>query len=123
MIQVHLNEKDFIAILKPNGPLHVGDFTSAKEVIDTFIEETEKLKGIIVYVKSFSDWNFFAALISHLTFVNGYHKKISKVAFVTDSSIEESTEQIGRHFIAAEIKIFPFDNFEEAKGWILNTKI
>ena len=123
MLQVHLNEKDFIAILKPNGPLHESDFTSAGDIIDPFIEDTGKLKGIIIYVKSFSGWDSFAARVSHLTFINGYHKKVSKVAFVTDSIVEEFTEQIGRHFISAEIKTFPFDNFEEAKNWILNNKI
>lgn len=123
MLQVHLNEKDFIAILKPNGPLHESDFTSAKDIIDPFIEDTGKLKGIIIYVKSFPGWDSFSALISHLKFVNGHHKKVAKVAFVTDSIVGEFAEHIGQHFVAAKIKSFPFENFEEAKDWILNPKI
>lgn len=122
MIQVHLNEKDFIAILKPNGPLHESDFTSARDIIDPFIENNEKLKGIIIYVKTFAGWDSFSALISHLKFINGYHKKVLKVAFVTDSAIGKFEEHIGQHFIAAKIKNFDFDNFEEAKKWILSTK-
>jgi len=122
MLQVHLNEKDYIAILKPNGPLSDNDFVLARDIIDPFIEDTGKLKGIIVYTKSFPGWDSFSALIGQLRFVNDHHKKVSKVAFVTDSVVGEFVEQIGKHFIEAEIKTFDFDNFEEAKNWIISKK-
>lgn len=122
MLQVHLNEKDYIAILKPNGPLSDNDFVLARDIIDPFIEDTGKLKGIIVYTKSFPGWDSFSALIGHLRFVNDHHKKVSKVAFVTDSVVGEFAENIGKHFIEAQIKTFGFDNFEEAKNWIISKK-
>jgi hypothetical protein len=122
MIQVHLNEKDSIAILKPNGALSESDFTSARDIIDPFIENTGNLKGIIIYVKTFPGWDSFSALITHLKFINSHHKKISKVAFVSDSMIGDFVELIARHFVEAQIKSFPFDNFEEAKTWILSKK-
>ncbi|MDZ7820307.1 MAG: STAS/SEC14 domain-containing protein [Aliarcobacter sp.] len=122
MLQVHLNEKDSIAILKPNGPLSESDFRSAKDIIDPFIENTGNLKGIIIYVKTFPGWDSFSALIIHLKFVNSHHKKIAKVAFVTDSLIGDFAELIARHFVEAQIKNFAFDNFEEAKTWILSKK-
>ena len=122
MLQVHLNEKDSIAILKPNGPLSESDFRSAKDIIDPFIENTGNLKGIIIYVKTFPGWDSFSALIIHLKFVNSHHKKVGKVAFVTDSLIGDFAELIARHFVEAEIKNFAFDNFEEAKTWILSKK-
>jgi hypothetical protein len=122
MIQVHLNEKDSIAILKPNGALSESDFTSARDIIDPFIENTGNLKGIIIYVKTFPGWDSFSALITHLKFINSHHKKISKVAFVSDSMIGDFVELIARHFVEAQIKSFPFDNFEEAKTWIISKK-
>ncbi|MBU0924495.1 STAS/SEC14 domain-containing protein [bacterium] len=122
MIQVHLNEKDSIAILKPNGALSESDFTSARDIIDPFIENTGNLKGIIIYVKRFPGWDSFSALITHLKFINSHHKKISKVAFVSDSMIGDFVELIARHFVEAQIKSFPFDNFEEAKTWIISKK-
>ena len=61
MMQVHLNEKEYIAILKPNGRLSESDFNSARDIIDPFIENHEKLNGIIIYVETFPGWDSFGA--------------------------------------------------------------
>ena len=122
MMQVHLNEKDYIAILKPNGRLSESDFNSARDIIDPFIENHEKLNGIIIYVETFAGWDSFGALISHLKFINAHHKKISKVAIVTNSVIGEFAQDIGKHFIASAVKNFDFADLEKAKKWITNSK-
>ena len=123
MLQVHIDKKDFIVILKPNGPLVESDFTLARDIIDPFIEDTGKLKGIIIYVKTFPGWASFSALICHLKFVNDHHKKVSKVAFVTDSMVGEFAEHIGKHFVDAKIKTFSFDDFNSAEKWIISKKL
>lgn len=122
MMQVHLNEKEFIAILKPSERLSESDFTSARDIIDPFIENHGKLNGIIIYVETFSGWDSFGALISHLKFINAHHKKVLKVAFVTNSIIGELAQNIGKHFIEAQIKHFDFADFEKAKKWIVSSK-
>jgi hypothetical protein len=122
MMQVHLNEKEYIAILKPNGRLSESDFNSARDIIDPFIENNEKLNGIIIYVETFSGWDSFGALISHLKFINAYHKKLSKIAIVTNSIIGEFAQDMGKHFITADIKHFDFTDFEKAKKWIISNK-
>jgi hypothetical protein len=122
MMQVHLNEKEYIAILKPSARLSESDFNSARDIIDPFIDNYEKLNGIIIYVETFSGWDSFGALISHLKFINGYHKKISKVAIVTNSMVGEFAQDIGKHFITAEIKHFDFTDLEKAKKWIASSK-
>ena len=122
MMQVHLNEKEYIAILKPNGRLSESDFNAARESIEPFIENHEKLNGIIIYVETFPGWDSFGALISHLKFINAHHKKVSKVAIVTNSIIGEFAQDLGKHFIAAEIKHFEFTDLEKAKKWITSSK-
>ena len=122
MMQVHLNEKEYIAILKPNGRLSEDDFTSARDIIDPFIENHGKLNGIIIYVETFPGWDSFGALITHLKFINGHHKKVLKVALVTNSIIGDVAEYIGKHFIEAQIKHFDFTDFEKAKKWINSSK-
>ena len=47
MLNVHLDEKESIAILEPNGALSEKDFELAADIIDPFIDKTGKLDGII----------------------------------------------------------------------------
>ncbi len=118
MLTVNLNETEGIAILEPGGALSKEDFLSAAKIIDPYIEKSEKLNGVIIHVKSFPGWDSFSALITHLKFIGEHHKKVSHVAFVTDSPIGKFSEHIASHFVKAQVKNFSFDELENAKNWI-----
>ncbi len=119
MLSINLNEVEGIAILKPNGKLCKEDFISAAKIINPYIEKSGKLNGIVIQVKSFPGWDSFSALITHLKFIKEHHKKVSHVAFVTDSPIGKFAAHIGSHFVNAEIRSFSFGELEDAKYWIL----
>ncbi len=120
MLKVDLDEKESIAILEPSGALCENDFGLAVKVIDPFIEKTGKLDGIIIYVESFPGWDSFSALLKHLKFIKEHHKKVSCVAFVTNSAVGGIAEHVGSHFVDAKVKNFSFDELEDAKKWILS---
>ena len=120
MLTVKLDEAEGVAILEPDGKLSEEDFISAGKIIDPYIEESGALNGIIIHVRSFPGWESFSALITHLTFVKEHHKKVSRVAFATDSSIGGFAEHIVTHFVNAEIRNFSFNELEESKRWILD---
>ena len=122
MLEISLDDKNKIAILKPNGALSQDDFKEVTRVINPFIEKTGKINGIIVYTESFPGWDSFMGLLEHLKFIKEHHKKISYVAFVTDSPVGEFAEDIGNHFVSAEVKNFSFNELEDAKRWILEDK-
>ena len=122
MLEISLDDKSKIAILKPNEALSQDDFKQVTKVIDPFIEKEGKINGIIIYTKSFPGWDSFMGLVEHLKFVKEHHKKISHVAFVTDSSVGKIAEGIGNHFVSAEVKNFSFNALEDAKRWILEDK-
>jgi len=119
MLNTILNKDNGILILQPHGALKKEDFDNAVKVIDPFIEEHGKLNGIIIYSRSFPGWEDFAAFNRHLTFIKNHHKKIKKLALVTDSMVRDFGELISSHFIAATIKSFDFNNISDAKAWIL----
>ncbi|NOZ09752.1 MAG: STAS/SEC14 domain-containing protein [Gammaproteobacteria bacterium] len=119
MLVVNLNEIEGIALLEPDGELSENDFKSVAAVVDPYIEKTGKLNGIIIRVRTFPGWDSFAALIKHLEFIREHHKKVSHVAFVTDSPIAGFAEHIASHFVNAEIKGFSFGELEASKKWIL----
>lgn len=122
MLEISLDDTSKIVILKPNGALSQDDFKQATKVIDPFIERAGKINGVIIYTESFPGWGSFMALKEHLKFVKEHHKKISSVAFVTDSAVGEFAEDIGNHFVSAEVKHFSFNELEDAKRWILEDK-
>ena len=118
MLTVKLNEIEGIAILEPDGELSESDFKSASAIIDPYIETSGKLNGIIIHVKTFPGWDSFSALITHLKFIKEHHKKVSHVAFVTNSPIGSFAEHVASHFVNAEIKSFSFDELDDSVKWI-----
>lgn len=120
MLNVKLDEAESIAILEPDGELSVADFMAVANIIDPYIENSGGLDGIIIYVKSFPGWDSFAAFITHLKFVKEHHKKVSHVAFVTDSPVGPFAEHIASHFVNAEIKSFTFSELEKSVKWIVD---
>lgn len=121
MLYVKLDEENGIVVLEPHGELTIEDFKTASEVVNPYLVRHDKLKGVIIHVQSFPGWNSFSALVSHLKFVKEHHKKIKRVALVTDSMVADVAKSIVSHFVSAQIKNFAFDEFEVAKKWIQET--
>ncbi len=118
MLTTTIDQANGIAILEPHGALSKDDFVTAAHIIDPYIGKQGKLNGLIIYTESFPGWDSFAALSSHLTFVKEHHKKINRIAFVTDSPIGSLAESIATHFVNAQIRSFPFEEIKQAKFWI-----
>lgn len=119
MLSVKTDVLNHIAILEPDGPLSESDFRSAAKKIDAMIEESGRLKGIVIHAKSFPGWESIAALTSHLRFIKDHHKKISRVALATESIAAHLAEIFATHFVSAEIKIFSYHDIDKATQWVL----
>ncbi len=120
MLNISFDEANNIAILEPDAELSEADFTSAARVIDQYLGKSGKLNGLIIHVKVFPGWDSFAALVTHLKFIKEHHKRVSHLAFVTDSPIGIFAERIGSHFINAKVKNFSFSEFDKSVEWIKN---
>jgi len=119
MLKVTLVEEDGIAMLEPNGALSQHDFESAAAIIDPFIEQHGSLNGVIIHSREFPGWDSFTAMITHMKFVRDLHKKLARVAFVTDSPLGDLAESVASHFVQAEVKHFNFGEFRQARLWVL----
>ena len=118
MLHVTIDKEHKLAVLEPDGALSKEDFDNAIKVIDPFIEENGKLNGIVIATESFPGWEDFAALSRHFTFIKNHHQKIERLAFATDTGVIAFSKSIAAPFVSAEIKVFPFEQFEEAKEWV-----
>lgn len=118
MLTHELLRDEGILILRPQGPLQAGDFTSLATVVDPYLEEHGKLRGIMVDAESFPGWDSFAALVSHLEFVRDHHRRISKIAAVSDSPVLSLAPQLAKHFVKAEIRHFNANERAAALAWL-----
>jgi len=120
MLSITLDKEDAIVTLEPTERLSEGDFHSAVKVIDPFIMQHGKLKGLIIETESFPGWEDFESLLAHLKFIKNHHKKVKRLAFVTDSIMGEIAERFTSHFVDAQVKTFPYGAHKEAREWILS---
>ena len=61
-------------------------------------------------------------MVKHVRFVKNHHERLLHVALVTNSKFGDLIEKMTRHFVAAEVKHFPYEQLSEATNWILNAK-
>ena len=109
-------------IVKLEGPLEKTDFEALARDLDPYIEAQGKLKGLLISAKLFPGWKDFVALVSHLRFVKNHHKKIRKVAAVTDSGFLSIMPHIATHFVDAEVQHFDYRDKDRALDWLSESK-
>jgi len=83
-----------------------------------YIETHQSLNGLLVHAKGFPGWPNFSALVKHIQFIKNHHRKVQRVAIVFDGAILMIAPVIARHFAAAEIRQFPFNEMDRALAWL-----
>lgn len=118
MIQHELLRERGILTLEPKGPLQAADFSTLAAVVDPYIEQHGDLKGLLIAAPAFPGWDDFAALVSHLRFVRDHHRRIRRIAVVSDSAVLSVAPKIAKHFVSAEIRTFDAADQAAALAWL-----
>ncbi len=121
MLKHELRKDQGILIVRPVGPLSADDFEFIATDVDAHIEAPGKLNGLMIHARRFPGWEDLWAVMSHLKFVREHHRKIRRVAVVSDSAILQFAPKIATHFVSAEIRQFPFGAKDEALAWLGET--
>jgi hypothetical protein len=118
MMSFELVRDKGILVIKPQGALEANDFHRLAQAVDPYLTEQGALSGLLIEAPSFPGWESFAALIEHFKFVQDHHRKIHRVAAVTDSSFLKVAPKIAAHFVQPEIKVFSSDERARALAWL-----
>ena len=118
MVQVELRSEKGILIVKPLGPLAKEDFAAIARDADGYIESHGALNGLMICFEKFPGWKNVQGLWSHLRFVRAHHKKIKKVAFVSNSKMVRLVIHIAKYFVNPEAKFFKYNQERTAMNWI-----
>jgi hypothetical protein len=119
-IDYNLDAAHSILYVRPKSALAEDDFVKLASAVDPHIEATGDLAGLVIETPAFPGWDSFGAMVAHFRFVRDHHKRVRKVAVVTDSSLGIVAERLASHFVSAEIKHFASGEIEAAKQWILS---
>jgi hypothetical protein len=120
MIESSLDTAQSILYVRPKSALAQADFASLAEKVDPYIETSGGLRGLIIEAPAFPGWDSFGALVAHVRFVRDHHRRIEKIALVTDSAVGNVAEHLASHFVSAQIKHFPSAQLEAAKKWVID---
>ena len=120
MIDYNLDTEHSILLVQPKSAIQQDDFVKIAKAVDPHIEATGGLAGLILEAPAFPGWKSFGAMVNHLRFVRDHHKRIKRIAVVTDSHLGDVAEHLTSHFVSAEIKHFPAGQTEAARQWIMN---
>jgi hypothetical protein len=118
MMTFELSKDRGVLIVQPKGALSADDFREVSRTVDPYIREKGKLTGLLIEAPSFPGWDSFGALIEHMKFVKDHHRKIDRVAAVTDSKILSIAPKIAEHFAHPEFKVFGSDEKARALAWL-----
>jgi hypothetical protein len=118
MLHSELLVDQAVLVLAPDGPLAADDFERVAALVDPHIERHGRLKGLMIQTRSFPGWGDFAALLAHLRFVRDHHRRIERIAAVTDSGVLAALPRIASHFVAAEVRHFDYADRDAALHWL-----
>ena len=118
MIEFELLRDAGVLSIAPKGALSADDFPEVSRTVDPYISENGKLTGLLIEATSFPGWENFGALIGHIRFVRDHHRKIERVAAVTDSTILTIAPKIAEHFAHPEFKVFRSGERANALAWL-----
>jgi hypothetical protein len=118
MLTFELLRDKGILVVRPGAPLRAEDFQSLAATVDPYVTERGRLAGLLIDAPSFPGWDNFGALVEHLRFVRDHHRKITRVAAVTDSGFLKVMPRIAEHFAHPEIKVFGGAEKARALDWL-----
>jgi hypothetical protein len=118
MIEAKLMRSDGILVVNPTGALDRTDFEQLRLLVDPYIEEHGRLRGLLIDAESFPGWEDFGGLLSHLRFARSHEAHIRRVAAVTDSRLLAILPRLADHFSAAEVRHFEYRERDRALAWL-----
>src|SRR4029078_9061286 len=120
MIEYDLDTERSILHVQPKSAIEQDDFVKLAKAVDPHIEATGGLAGLLNESRGLPGWQSFGAIVNQFRFVRDHHKRIKRIAVVTDSHMGDVAEHLTSHFVKAEIRHFPAEEIEWARQWIIN---
>ncbi len=118
MLHYQLLEEDRILTIHPEGKLQAQDFSTLAAVIDPFIEQHGALRGLLIEAPTFPGWKNMTAALAHKRFILKHHRKVAKIALVSERGLLSIMPCLMGPFVHPKIKHFGPAEKEKAMAWL-----
>jgi hypothetical protein len=72
----------------------------------------------MIHARAFPGWANPEAFLAHVRFIKDHHKKIARLAVVSDSALLAELPRIAAHLVHVQVKHFPEAEYEDAMRWL-----
>jgi len=118
MLTIHLMEPGTILALHPHGVIEEGDIDRLRKALEDQAEAGHAVRGLLVNAAQFPGYADVSALMAHLGLIREFHRRLAKVALVTDAGFGPVAETLGRAMLAVDMRHFPAARLAEAEAWL-----
>jgi SpoIIAA-like len=118
MLDIDVQRDRNVAVLTPDGPLEAADFARLAQQVDPLLAASGKLAGLMIHTPAFPGWRDFDAVKAHLRFVRDHHRRIERIAAVTDSAFLKLAPHIAKLFVQPDIRVFGSADKDRALAWL-----
>jgi hypothetical protein len=106
-----------VIVVEIEKALRPQDFDALAATADDWINAHGVLNGLVLRAHHFPGWENLQGLVKHVRFARDHHKKIKRIALVTDAKLAKLMPELAEHFVEAELKHFALDKLEDAVAW------
>lgn len=117
MLNIDVDARDRVILLRPDGALTGGDVHRLSQALGQITSDGKKVRGVVIHAPEFPGWASFSAFRAHVKFVRTHHKLIERLAVATDSPFLRSAPRLARLFISPQVGVFGADELETAREW------
>jgi hypothetical protein len=105
-------------LLEPAGALSRRDLEELATRFEARATATGRAPNLVIRAESFPTWTEIAALLKHLQFIRSHHRRVRRVAIVSDARAMGFAPRLSGRLLAPEIRRFPAGSLEEALAWV-----
>jgi hypothetical protein len=105
-------------LLETAGALSRRDIEALAARFAARAEATGRAPNLVIRTESFPTWTEIAALLKHLQFIRSHHRRVRRVALVSDARAMGLAPRLAQRLLAPELRRFPADGLERALAWV-----
>ena len=118
MIEAQLRRDAGVLLIEPRGALEETDFERLSLLVDPFLAQRGRLRGILFFANAFTGWEDFAAMLAHVRFLSGHRDQIRRVAVLGNGVAQALLPKLSEWFSSAEVRTYAFSDRSDAESWL-----
>jgi hypothetical protein len=118
VLELELMREIGVLVAEPEGPLAAEDFDRMAALLDPYLDQAGRLKGLLVDTRRLPGWDGLPGLLAHERFLRGHAPRIDRVAIVTDSDAAGLLAWMADLALAPQVRRFAWSERHAAMDWL-----